>query len=154
MVLKQVQEKDYIHLVKLYKSFFRIHNIFSGNKNVILKYLKEQAQKNELIVFEEKSSISGALYLVNFGQNDDGSHKLWKFRHFAFDSNNIALKMLNEAEKRVKRASKTSKIELTIAENEVGIEFYKNNGYRIEGQLTHHYRYVETCYILAKGFKR
>ncbi|HIH11669.1 TPA: GNAT family N-acetyltransferase [Candidatus Woesearchaeota archaeon] len=153
-MLKQVQEKDYIHLVKLYKSFFRIHNIFSGNKNVILKYLKEQAQKNELIVFEEKSSISGALYLVNFGQNDDGSHKLWKFRHFAFDSNNIALKMLNEAEKRVKRASKTSKIELTIAENEVGIEFYKNNGYRIEGQLTHHYRYGETCYILAKGFKR
>ena len=126
MTIRIVQEKDFVKLVGLYRSFFSAHNIFQKQSKEIVQYLKEQSQENDLIVYEEKGSLRGALFLVNFGQNADGSHKLWKFRHFAFESEDIASQLLDEAEKRVKKASKTSKIELSIAETEKGIKFYKS----------------------------
>ena len=60
--------------------------------------------------------------------------------------------MLQEAESRVRKAAETVKIELTLAENEE-IEFYKNNGYVVEGELKDHYRVGEVCFILGKSFK-
>jgi ribosomal protein S18 acetylase RimI-like enzyme len=152
MTIRNVQEADYGNLVRLYKSFFKTHNIFQQPDDKIMSYLKEQSQKNDLIVYDENGSLKGALYLVNFGQNADGSHKLWKFRHFAFENEMIASQLLDEAEKRIKDASQTSKVELTIAETEEGIEFYKSKGYEQEGALSNHYRWGETCYILSKSF--
>ena len=84
MTIRIVQEKDFVKLVGLYRSFFSAHNIFQKQSKEIVQYLKEQSQEKDLIVYEEKGSLRGALFLVNFGQNADGSHKLWKFRHFAF----------------------------------------------------------------------
>mgnify|MGYP001579545610 FL=1 len=79
---------------------------------------------------------------------------MWKFRHFAFETETIALELLSEVENIVRNSSKTSKIELTIAETELGIDFYKRYKYEQEAELKNHYRWGETCYVLAKSFKR
>ena len=152
MTIRNIQDEDFEKLVGLYKSFFSTHNRFQQSNEKIISYLKEQSEKYDLIVYDENGSLKGALYLVNFGQNADGSHKLWKFRHFAFESKDIASQLLDEAEKRVKESSDTSKIELTIAETEEGIDFYKLKGYEPEGALLNHYRWGETCYVLSKYF--
>src|SRR3989344_6866372 len=129
MGIRKLQQNDFDKLVLLYRSFFKTHNIFQKSPDEIKDYLKAQAKENKLIVYEEKDSITGALYLVNFGQNANGSHKLWKFRHFAFKTDSIASKLLMEAERIIGKDSLTSKIELTIAESEHGRDFYKANGY-------------------------
>ena len=152
MVIRTVQYQDFEKLVELYKSFFKTHNKFQQSDDQITNYLKEQSKENELIVYEDDGSIKGALFLVNVGQSADGTHKLWKFRHFAFEYEDIASQLLDEAVKRVKESSQTSKIELTISESEKGIDFYKSRGYGQEGALSNHYRWNETCFILSKSF--
>ncbi len=154
MIIRNAQEKDFTELAELYSSFFSTHNIFLKSKKEIIKYLKEQAKENELIVNDELGTLQGALYLVNFGRNADGSHKLWKFRHFAFKSINAASRLSEEAEKKVLGKSKTAKIELTIAQTEEGIDFFKSKGYKQEGALSNHYRWGETCYILSKSLSK
>ncbi len=154
MAIRKGKVSDYYELVNLYRSFFKTHNIFQQSDKKIISYLKEQSKENELLVYDEKGSILGALYPVNLGQNADGTHKLWKFRHFAFYSDDIAEKLLEEAEKKVRKSSKTSKIELTIAETEQGIGFYKAHGYKKEAALRNHYRWGETCFTLSKSFRR
>lgn len=154
MAIRTVEEKDFEKLVELYKSFFKTHNKFQQLNEKIVSYLKEQSKENDLIVFDDNGSLRGALFLVNFGQNADGSHKLWKFRHFAFENNNVASELLKEAENKIKEQSATSKIELSIAENEEGIDFYKSNNYKEEGALSNHYRWNETCFILSKSFSQ
>ena len=154
MTIRKVQQNDYDKLVLLYRSFFKTHNIFQKSAAEIKNYLKAQAKENKLIVYEDKGIINGALYLVSFGQNADGSHKLWKFRHFAFKTDSIASKLLAEAEKMISKESLTSKIELTIAESEPGRDFYKANGYVQEASLSNHYRWGETCYVLGKSFPK
>jgi len=154
MVIRMVEERDFEKLVELYKSFFKTHNKFQQSNEEVVLYLKEQSQENELIVFDDNGSLRGALFLVNFGQNADGSHKLWKFRHFAFENEDVASELLDEAEKRVKKSSATSKIELSIAETENGINFYKSKNYEQEGALSNHYRWSETCFILSKSFSK
>ncbi|MBT4577184.1 hypothetical protein HOM13_00490 [Candidatus Woesearchaeota archaeon] len=152
MAIRGIQNEDFEKLVRLYKSFFNTHNIFQKSEKEIIDYLKEQSEENALIVYDETNSIVGALFLVNFGQNENGSHKLWKFRHFAFQTKEVAQDLLEEAEKIVKNSSETSKIELTLAESEKEIEFYKSNKYILEGTLSNHYRPAEACFILSKCF--
>ena len=148
MTIRTVQESDYPALVKLYKSFFTKHNIFQKSDEEIIDYLKQQ--KHELIVYDD-NRIKGTLFLVNF---DGNGHKLWKFRHFAFESEEIASKLWDDAEKKVKKSSETAKIELTIAENEKSLNFFRANGYEEEGKLKNHYRFGETCFILSKSFNQ
>jgi len=152
MTIRNIQETDYEELIELFKNFFKTHNIFQQTDQDIVNYLKDQSKKNELIIYDDNGSLKGALYLVHFGQNTDGSHKLWKFRHFAFENENVASELLKEAERRIKENSQTSKIELTIAENEKGVNVYKANSYEQEGNLTNHYRWGEVCFIFSKSF--
>lgn len=153
MAIRGIKEEDFKKLVRLYKLFFNTHNIFQKTEEEVITYLKNQSEENALIVYDANNSIIGALFLVNFGQNDNGSHKLWKLRHFAFESLTIAQQLLEEAEKIIKSSSQTSKIELTIAETEKYLDFYKSNNYNVEGTLSNHYRFGETCFILSKSFQ-
>ncbi|MFP4424277.1 MAG: hypothetical protein ACLFP2_03505 [Candidatus Woesearchaeota archaeon] len=152
-MIRDVKDEDFEKLVRLYRFFFSTHNIFQQSDEEITSYLKEQSQENDLIVYDD-GSLKGALFLVNFGKSSDGSHKLWKFRHFAFESEEVASQLLDEAEKRVKESSETSKIELSIAETEEGVDFYKSKGYEQEGALSNHYRWGETCFILSRSIAK
>jgi N-acetylglutamate synthase-like GNAT family acetyltransferase len=150
MVLRTFEEKDAVQVAKLFKSYFKTHTLFEQDESKIVTYVNEQAIKNPLIVYESDGKIIGALFLVN--RNTDGDHKLWKFRHFAFTQANVGEELLKEAEKKVEESSKTGKVELTIAESEEGINFFKMQGYEQEGILKNHYRWGERTYILSKSF--
>lgn len=147
MAVRNVQESDFELLASLYRSFFKVHDIFQeGN---IVEYLKEKSEKDDLLVYDQDGIVKGALFLVCLSKGD---HSRWKFRHFAFETEEIGTRLLEEAEKRVKESSKTAKIELTIAETEEGKEFYLKNGYKEEGKLENHYRFGESCFVLGKSF--
>ncbi|MBU0456595.1 MAG: hypothetical protein KKD75_00460 [Nanoarchaeota archaeon] len=148
----EIKDNDYEALAKLYSSFFTTHNIFQKSEDEVISYLKESSSKHKLIIFKDNDEVKGALFLVNFGTAENGLHKRWKFRHFAFTSEEIATDLLLEAEKTIQNASKTAKIELNITETEESIDFYKQHGYEQEGELKNHFRWGETCFVLAKSF--
>ena len=152
MTIRLVKDSDYQKLTELYRTFFSTHNIFQQSDKIVIIYLKDQAKKSPLLVAEEKGALVGAVLLYQFGQTPDGSHRLWKFRHFAFTTEHIATELLKAAEDYVKKLSKTAKIELTITETEKRKEFYLKHGYVQEGILKDHYRPKEKCYILGKSF--
>ena len=152
MVVRTSQHKDYDALARFYTSFFPTHNRFQQPKKEVIAYLTEQAAQHELLVSEEKGTLTAALFLVNFGQSADGAHRLWKFRHFAFADEKSAAQLLAAAEKRVRAASRTATVELTIAEGESGKKFYEAHGYIEEGALKNHYRWGEMCFVLGKSF--
>lgn len=91
--------------------------------------------------------------MVNSSQSPDGIHRLWKLRHFAFESERVASELLDEAEKMVMVSSNTSKIEIYFAESEKGMDFLISKGYRQEAALSNHYRWGEICYVLSKSFR-
>ena len=152
MVIRKAQEKDFVKLAKIYSTFFPTHNIFQKSKKEIATYLRKQSKIDDLLVLDDKGVLKGALYLVNFGQNADGSHKLWKIRHFAFQNKGAFSALVDEAEKRIRKVSATAKIELTIAKNEKGQKLFQAKGYKKEAALVNHYRWGETCSIFGKSF--
>ena len=149
MKVRLVKSIDYPALAKIYHAFFPVHDIFRSHHRKVIQYLKNQAKAHSFLVAEDNHHIVGAVFLVLEGQN--ASHKRWKFRHFAFKSDTVALELLKEAERKVSSKSKTAKIELTIAQNERGRSFYLKQGYLVEGVLKNHYRWKETCYALGKS---
>ena len=150
MAIREATRKDYDELAVLFNHFFPVHNIFQQEKQKITEYLG--SREEELIVLDD-GGIRAATYLVQKGEDTAGSHKIWKFRHFAYTDEESGARLLEAAEERIKSKSKTSKIELTISENEEGLDFYKKHGYKTEGTLTNHYRWGETCYILCRSFE-
>lgn len=147
MAIREVREQDYQKLVRLYKQFFPVHNVFQKDQKSVISYLREEAVEREAFLVDSK--LNGALIIVLVKVED--SHARWKFRHFAFKNEKVGKALLKEAEKRIKTGFKTNKIELNIAESEPGKEFYLKNGYEQEGALKNHYRLGETCYVLGKS---
>lgn len=150
MAVIRPEEKDFAKIAKLFKDFFRTHNIFSQPEEKVVEYIKEQAEQHELIADPE---FRGAMFIVMKGESADKKHKIWKFRHFAFTDEITGKELLEEAEKIISGKSETAKIELTIAETEEGKDFYIKNGYKEEGALLNHYRWGETCFILGKSIQ-
>lgn len=154
MSIRKAREKEFPAIADICTSFFKVHNIFQQQRKRVISYLKEQAKENSLFVSEQGGSINGFLILVNTGSDILKKHKIWKFRHFVYNSEKTALELLTYAENQIKKSSATAKIELTIAENEPGIAFYKARGYTQEAALQNHYRWGETCFILSKSFHK
>jgi hypothetical protein len=152
MEIRIVKRSDYKNLANLFQGFFIRHNIFSLSEKEIIKYLKKESKKSKLVVCAEENCILAALFIVKIGQDIEGKHTLWKFRHFAYCNEKAAVLLLKNTEEKVKKLSETSKIELTLAENEKGVKFFQKNGYRVEGKLKNHYRWNETCIVISKSF--
>lgn len=151
MAIRNAKKGDFENIMGLYKVFFLEHNIFVKSDDEVMQYLEEQAIRNGLFVYEDQDEIKGAFFLVQKGQDDDGSHKLWKFRHFAFTDEIIGKELLDFAENIVREGSDTAKVENTIAETEDSLEFFKTHGYELEGTLKDHYRWHEACFIFSKS---
>ncbi len=152
MVFRKGKISDLEGFMHVCRSFFSTHNIFQQSDKKILPYLAAQASEHQLLIYEDRGVVKAGLFLVQTGANADSSHRIWKFRHFAFPSDDIGSRLLALAEDCARSASTTAKIELTIAESEPGKEFYLNHGYVEEGVLNNHYRPREKCYILGKSF--
>jgi len=132
MEIRIAEEKEYVLIAALFRKFFTVHNVFQREVREIIEYITNEANKHELLIYIEEDQILAATFLVNFGRNLDGSHKLWKFRHFSYLSEEAGLMLLNEAENMIQNESNTSKVELTIAENEMTLGFFKKEGYNEE----------------------
>ncbi len=152
MPIRRAEEEDFEQLTSLYRSFFETHDKFQREKDIVIQYLRKESLEHELYVYDEDSMVKGALILVNTGVNKDGSHKRWKFRHLAFEREEVAIALLTEMESRVREESDTAKVELTIASSEEALDFYKKWGYKQEGALSNHFRFGETCFVLGKSF--
>jgi len=148
MTIRKAMPSDYDQLVKLYKQFFPVHNIFQRDKDNVKRYLQNQAKDHIILVLEDPE-IKAAVILINKFSTPDNSHKVWKLRHFAFPANIYAEQLLTEAEEIIKKKSKTAKIECSIAETEKSIDFYKKH-FEQEGVLNNHYRMGETCFLFGK----
>jgi hypothetical protein len=148
MVVRTAKEDDYQKVAELFKSFYHVHNIFEDTIPHVTKYIKSMAAKGELLIFEEKDILAAA-FLIEKTKN--GTHRLWKLRHFAFKTRLAGKKILKAAEDIAKQSSTTSKIEISIACSECGMDFYKQNGYSEEGKLVNHYRFGETTTVLGKS---
>lgn len=146
-----IEKEYYKKLIKLYKGFFEKHNLFFEDESKIISYLRAQNEDNELIVSQNGDEIDGALFIELTSETPDGSHSLWKLRHFAFASDVIGKYLLSEAEKKIKKASKSAKIEVHVAESEKHVKFYTSNDFVKEGELKNHYRAGEIMFIFGKN---
>jgi hypothetical protein len=150
MAMQPPTEQEFKQIVSLVKGFFKAHTIFKQPDEKVLGYLKNHAQEHEIFFYEIDGQIQAVAYLVRNGGNEE--HSRWKYRHFAFISEDAGSELLKKLETEVQVRSNTAKVELTIAESEPYMDFYVSNGYVKEGELANHYRMGETCYIFGKTF--
>jgi ribosomal protein S18 acetylase RimI-like enzyme len=153
MGLREASTNDIPLLISLYRSFFDLKDLFLQDDEKISNYLELQIMRNIMYVFEESGLLKGAVILVNVSNNATRTHKVWKYRHFAFDSLDIAKELLEHSESHIKNQSETSKVELIIPEHEEGLEFYRKSGYEHEAALKNHYQWDETSFVLGKSFQ-
>jgi hypothetical protein len=149
MSVRKGKEGDVQQLMSLYTSFFEEHNHFNKSHEEIVPYLRGKMSEHDLYISEKNGVVQGAVFLI---LKSGEVHKHWKLRHFAFDSVEAAEELLKEVERKVKEQSATAKMELTIAENEEGLPFYEQHGYKREAVLANHYRWGEACYVYGKSF--
>lgn len=151
MTIRAATQEDIPKLIDLYKEFFPTHNIFQRSTEDITNYLSEGIEIDELLVYDD-GEITAAMFIVLTDRSEDQKHTRWKFRHVAYTKEKTAKELITEVEERIKQTSNTAKIELTIAESEKALDFFKKIGYQEEGALKNHYRWGETCFILSKSF--
>lgn len=149
-MIAQAEPTDYSALVKFYRRNFKIHNIFQRPEQEVLSYLMSQGTKYPVYIFKDKI-IRGAVVLVNNLSSSD-SHKVWKLRHFVFDSQKIGKELLEFSEKEIKKHSNTAKIEITVSVIEELFDFLAKQGYEREGTLKNHYRWGEDSFVFSKSF--
>ncbi len=146
-MIKKPDTEEIKQLIKVYKEVFPVHNIFQKPEEEIFNYL--ETASGELLVAIEDDKVTGGLWIVYEEQLPDFTRA--RIKHLAvakdYQGKGVGSVLLKEAEK----ISKKGKIEIHVSENEKdALEFYKKNGYEIEGELKSHYRPGETCYILGK----
>ena len=153
MVIRQVESQDFEEMAELYSKFFPEHDKFSQDVDKVLSYLQNQTNDHACFVSKEKHKLLAVTFVVRLGENKNGTHKRWRFRHFAFRDENAAIELLGAVEAYIKEQSRTVKIELNIAQTEKWIDFYLANGYSKEGELMNHFRWGEVCFVLGKSLE-
>ncbi|MBW2995943.1 GNAT family N-acetyltransferase [Candidatus Woesearchaeota archaeon] len=149
MKIDKPNTEELKQLVKIYKEVFEIHNIFQKPEDEVVSYLETVGVEGELLVAVEDDRVAGGL-LVTYEEQIPG-HTRARVKHLAvtkdFQSKGVGSELLKKADEIVGKG----KIEIHVSENEKNaLDFYKRNGYEVEGQLKSHYRPGEKCYILGK----
>ena len=149
--------KQLPQIIHLFKNFFPRHNIFCKDNHSIAEYLTNLAQTHILITATNEDpdtmqvEVLAATFIVKRDQSQEGKHMRWTFKHFAFSNQEAAKELLKHCEEYVNNQSLTTKIELSIAESESCLHFFKEQRYTQQAELTNHYRWGETCFILGKS---
>ena len=145
MEIRKASKEELKDLVSLYKKAFEIHGIFQKPEDEVLKYLENA--DGEFIVAVEDGKIVGGLLIVT--RETYKGHKIIRFKHVAvaeeYRHKGVGSALIKKAEE----IAGKGKIELHVVEGDK-VEFYKKNGYEIEGELKSHYRPGETCFVLGK----
>ncbi len=152
MNIRKANEKDLNSLIKMYKEVFPVHNVFELPENKIYKYLK--AFLGNLIVAEEDGKIVGGLVITS---KKYPGWSLFNFKHIAvvkdYQSKGVGSALLKEAEKIAGKGKIEIRVAEGVSEAPWAVDFYEKNGYEKEGELKHHYRKGETCFIMGKVLK-
>lgn len=148
-MIRKAKESDLKGLVKMYKEVFPVHNVFQLPENQVYKYLKGFV--GSMLVAEEDGKIAGGLVITS---KKYPKWSLFNFKHLAvakeFQRKGIGSALLKEAEKIAGRGKVEVRVAPGISEPAETVEFYEKNGYEKEGELKHHYRKGESCFVMGK----
>jgi ribosomal protein S18 acetylase RimI-like enzyme len=165
LLISNAKADDFSELVKLYKNIFKKHNVFSKADKQIKDYLIKNHKDNSriglgLLVATVDNNVVGALLLKKKDFDAVGMHLIVKYNHLAvlpeYKGHGIGTYLIKIADQKIKDLIKkgkikTAKIEVTMSENEKeALEFYKSQGFELEGQMKSHYRHNEMAYVLGK----
>ena len=168
-LIKDAGNDELKDLIPIYKKVFKKHNIFERGEGEILKYLQKKNQINSekgggYILAKDGAKVIGGLLIRKAGEDKKNKHINWRYNHIAvhpeWEGKGIGSALVEAADKKIKKLinggkANTSKIEIRVSENEEGsLDFYKKNGFKVEGELKSHYRYGETVYALGKEIER
>ena len=134
MHIRKVKENELNELARLYRKFYPVHNIFQETEEEVIRYLRNESRKDEILAVEVEG-IKAALFVSLRSRTLDHTHCLIKFRHLAYEQEEAATLLLEEAERTAREDSKTAKIEVHAAESEKSIPFLKSKGYTVEAPL-------------------
>lgn len=161
MAIEKLTSEKLPMVVDLLKSFYPEHNIFGKDDNEIVEYLASLMGKAQyqgimsevpMYAYFDGEDVKGFLALIHENGTLDGKHRVWKYRHLAFNDDDVGKELVTFAEQQIMDMSATAKVELTISETEAGHALYCDLNYEEEGKLDNHYRWGETTYVLSKSF--
>lgn len=165
VLIKDAEDSELNELIGVYKSVFKLHNIFQKTDEDILEYLKEAHKKNlkeggGFIVAKLKEKTIGGILVRKKGCDLEGKHSLWIYNHLGLLKDcfkmGIGSALMRAADKKIKNLIKegiikTAKIEIGVSEEEhKDLSFFKKNGFEVEGESKSHYRLNEMVYIMGK----
>lgn len=147
--IRKASKKDLKQLAAIYKTSFKVHNIFSKSIKEIIHYLDKLSKEAAILVAERDNKVVGGIVIELSPQTP--KHTLATFKHIAVHAGHrgrdIGTMLIKSAEKEVGKG----KVEIKVSENEKNaIRFYRKIGFKVEGKLKSHYRPRETCYVMGK----
>ena len=122
---------------------------FKDNKERIKSVIQKGIEKNEIYILVEEDKLIGFIQL-----KFNGAFEKYPFIHFLivkeeYRSKGIGSKLVALSEKMLMKGS--DKYFLMVGKwNYRGIEFYKNNGFRVIGELEHFYKNDEVEVLMEK----
>lgn len=142
-------------LIPILKKEINPHNIFQKNEDEVLTYLLNIQKEHEFFIALINEKVIGGTVLEKKDESIRGDHKVWKLKHFALSEDiekNTEKEIISEIENRLKKKSKSLKIQVNLSEKETrAIELFKRNNYKKEATLDNHYRINEKMFIYAKS---
>ena len=162
IVRDKLREEKLNHLLKklisIYRKEFGPHNIFRKNQSEVLDYLLRVQKQNEILIFLIDDKVVGGTVFEKKDESLEGDHMVWKLKHFALIrglSLKIEKAIMKEIEDRLRKKSKSMKIQLNLSENEqIQIKMFESFGFIREGVLENHYRVGENMYIYSKLYSK
>ena len=150
MNIRKIEKSELRNLIPLFKEVFTKHNVFQKQpEKQILRYMENV--RGDWIVAEEDGQIVGALVVVVELKTDE--HRRVRFKHIAVAKEHQRKGIGTALLKKAEEIAEKGKIEIHVAEgvsDPETVDFYKKNGYEVEGELKSHYRPGEKCTILGK----
>ena len=140
--------------IPILKEEYKIHNIFTKDKDFILDYLLELQKKNEILLYCSGEIVLGGVVLLKIDEDTKKSYIRWQLRHFACRSDvsiGQRIAFIKKVEQRVCRQSKNIKLEYNLSEHEKEyLQLFATVGYKKEATFQNKYRLGEKAYLYSK----
>ncbi|MDO8741324.1 MAG: hypothetical protein Q7J54_07185 [Candidatus Woesearchaeota archaeon] len=159
---KRYQKEDVSEFLLLCKKAYPAHNVFYKSLEEVKKYLDRKDKENSelggvFFAYDKNKVIGGALLKIE-EKTINNKHIRFKYNHLVGKDEKVKKEIMDFLDSKIRKhikdgKIKTAKIEAALSENEADLEFYKKNGFKIEGELASHYRPNEKAYVLGKEIK-
>jgi hypothetical protein len=151
MIIEKYKNTDIFPYIEICSRDYRHHNVFSKKDREIISYLKKKDFRNKgagLFIAKEAGAVLGGVLIEIKGKYE--SHARFRLNHLA---GSVKQELLDFSIKHIKRMIgkeiRSAKVEVLMAETEDDTQFYIENGFRKEGNLSSHYRKGEHVTVLG-----